>query len=74
MTLLKGEFTGKKCTKKPGDNRNMIAINNISKKRGINNLRDVEKEKRMVGGWGGGGGMDLTRQNVRKRERENPRT
>ena len=72
MTLLKGEFTGKKCTKKPGDNRNMIAINNISKKRGINNLRDVEKEKRMVGGWGGGG--DLTRQNVRKRERENPRT
>ena len=60
MTLLKGEFTGKKCTKKPGDNRNMIAINNISKKRGINNLRDVEKEK--------------TRQNVRKRERENPRT
>ena len=71
MTLLKGEFTGKKCTKKPGDNRNMIAINNISKKRGINNLRDVEKEKRMVGGWGGG---DLTRQNVRKRERENPRT
>ena len=73
MTLLKGEFTGKKCTKKPGDNRNMIAINNISKKRGINNLRDVEKEKRMVGGWGGGGG-DLTRQNMRKRERENPRT
>ena len=72
MTLLKGEFTGKKCTKKPGDNRNMIAINNISKKRGINNLRDVEKEKRMVGGGGGGG--DLTRQNVRKRERENPRT
>ena len=68
MTLLKGEFTGKKCTKKPGDNRNMIAINNISKKRGINNLRDVEKEKRMVGGG------DLTRQNVRKRERENPRT
>ena len=67
MTLLKGEFTAKKCTKKPGDNRNMIAINNISKKRGINNLRDVEKEKRMVGG-------DLTRQNVRKRERENPRT
>ena len=55
MTLLKGEFTGKKCTKKPGDNRNMIAINNISKKRGINNLRDVEKEKRMVGGGGGGG-------------------
>ena len=56
----------------------MIAINNISKKRGINNLRDVEKEKRMVGGWGGGGGGggggDLTRQNVRKRERENPRT
>ena len=71
MTLLKGEFTGKKCTKKPGDNRNMIAINNMSKKRGINNLRDVEKEKRMVGGGGGG---DLTRQNVRKRERENPRT
>ena len=69
MTLLKGEFTGKKCTKKPGDNRNMIAINNISKKRGTNNLRDVEKEKRMVGGGG-----DLTRQNVRKRERENPRT
>ena len=68
MTLLKGEFTGKKCTKKPGDNRNMIAINNISKKRGINNLRDVEKEKKMVGGG------DLTRQNVRKRERENPRT
>ena len=34
----------------------MIAINNISKKRGINNLRDVEKEKRMVGGGGGGGG------------------
>ena len=53
----------------------MIAINNISKKRGINNLRDVEKEKRMVGGGGGGwGGGDLTRQNVRKRERENPRT
>ena len=72
MTLLKGEFTGKKCTKKPGDNRNMIAINNISKKRGINNLRDVEKEKKMVGGGGGAG--DLTRQNVRKRERENPRT
>ena len=69
MTLLKGEFTGKKCTKKPGENRNMIAINNISKKRGINNLRDVEKEKRMVGCGG-----DLTRQNVRKRERENPRT
>ena len=68
MTLLKGEFTGKKCTKKPGDNRNMIAINNISKKRGINNLRDVEKEKKMVGGG------NLTRQNVRKRERENPRT
>ena len=68
MTLLKGEFTGKKCTKKPGDNRNMIAINNISKTRGINNLRDVEKEKRMVGGGGGGGkGFDTP-------ERENPRT
>ena len=66
MTLLNGEFTGKKCTKTPGDNRNMIAINNISKKRGINNLRDVEKEKRMVGG-GGGGGFDTP-------EREEART
>ena len=64
MTLLKGEFTGKKCTKKPGDNRNMIAINNISKKRGINNLRDVEKEKRMVG-WGGGGFDTPERQEAR---------
>ena len=52
MTLLKGEFTGKKCTKKPGDNRNMIAINNIFKKRGINNLRDVEKGKGMRVGRG----------------------
>ena len=45
----------------------MIAINNISKKRGINNLRDVEKEKRMVGGWRGGGGLDTP-------EREEART
>ena len=44
----------------------MIAINNMSKKRGINNLRDVEKEKRMVGG-GGGGGFDTP-------EREEART
>ena len=44
----------------------MIAVNNTSKKRGLNNLRDVEKEKRNRGKFDA---LECT--NVKTQEREN---